>query len=335
MRVSSKFRTGVLGLAIAVLSAFSLGTSLTAQVRRATPIFRSQATAASTGIFTRGGLFTFSGGVVLHGNVRLFLERSAQKTPVDVSDLRLITDRTKGVWVAYGGSFYKLEIHRNLACPLSKFVLRDGEVAYTMPLAPFLALQVPGRNTRAATAIALKELTTRMSAAGLVADQNDETVWVAKEFARSRFVDLLEAADVNSKAVPVSPDLAGRISASINSKVGALSDSVGDEGTYVNTDAQTVYESFLIDGKGRTETSGVPLRLHWTPTAGGAARIAKVERLSQDWAEGQGLVDFRMANAQATQYDVISFFQNAAVFRTIKIANAASFEQFSNAVCVQ
>jgi hypothetical protein len=103
----------------------------------------------------------------------------------------------------------------------------------------------------------------------------------------------------------------------------------------VNTDAQITYAIYLVDeqpGRGRVEISGVPLKYRWVQRRDGSFAVHKVEAFSQEWSGSPALTVFQR-NAQATQYDVISLYQAAALFRAMQQANASAFSAFVDSAC--
>jgi hypothetical protein len=229
---------------------------------------------------------------------------------------------------------------------------RNGYIAYTLPA-----------NTS-------PEARRRMRLAGLVepsgaeiADGPDETQElsgsrlsqvvslvqrrkVAAEFANTKYVPLLHAADFAEVArLPLA--LENTIITRLNNSLGPDRVLLRREMTsYINTDQQVTYEAYLMLDTGVVETVGVPLRYHWRLTTDGSALVQKVEALSPpgptdaltdlffgENAEPEDQVRFLAAAQMFNQYDVVSLFHAAAVFRAISVANRSAFAAFVARAC--
>lgn len=294
-----------------------LGASALAQVRPGSdysPFINPATNAATYRTFRAGGLAGIAGGVLFQGNARFFRENRTAEL-VDSGSLALSVDTPPAVAITFGATRYKFNLHAGLACPLGQFVNRGGEIAFTIP---------PDESVEAFA---------RLNAAGAVrVAQYSNAVFAANEFARTPFIQLLEKADF-ADVVPLPRELEAKIADNINRASGT--GPVEGEGVYVNSDAQTTYAVYLVDeqpGRGRVEISGVPLKYSWVRRRDGSFGVFKVEAFSQQWSGPPSLTVFQR-NSQATQYDVVSLYQAAGVFRALQQANANAFSAFVDSVC--
>src|SRR5262249_2917530 len=106
-----------------------------------------------------------------------------------------------------------------------------------------------------------------------------------------------------------------------------------DWDSYLNTDQQVTYQVYLVAGERRVDIAGVPFRYFWNYAADRSALISNVEALSQTWPPDQTLTNFFDRNSEPTQYDVVSLFQTAGVFRELRNANPQAFGHFVSAAC--
>ena len=266
-------------------------------------------------LFDRNGLFRVAGGVLPGGHAAFLLERNGTDTPVPVSDVRPVAVGDGNVGLRLGGITYAVDMPRGLACPLGQFVARDGLIAYTVPK----YLDVDSR------AMLLR--------AGLVRHR------IAREFDGTPFETLLKAADFGATA-PLPQATANKMMAEINRADGigglmlAASD-VGDNmvGSFLNGGMQVTYRVYLMQGAGRVEIGGVPLRYYWTMEPAATAGVFAVEMYAQNWPAGSHLTDWTVPGAQPTQYDIVNFYQVAGMFRQLHDADPAEFAGFVDAVC--
>jgi hypothetical protein len=272
------------------------------------------ATEATHRVFGAGGLAGISGGVMFQGDA-VFVREGTNPGRIDAASLSLLASQSGNIDLVSGTDRYSLSVHAGLACPLGQFVQRGGEIAFSIP---------PDTTSEAFA---------RLQTAGAVRlDAYSNPVFAAREFATTQFVPLLEKADF-ADVVPLPEKLAASIIANINKASGT--GVVSGEGSYVNTDAQTTYQAYLVDGqsgKGRVEVSGVPLRYSWVRRRDGSSGVFQVEAFSQSWAGLPSLTDFRRQEG-ATQYDVISAYQAAGLFRALRRANGPAFATFVESAC--
>jgi hypothetical protein len=104
-------------------------------------------------------------------------------------------------------------------------------------------------------------------------------------------------------------------------------------GSYINSGMQVTYRVYLLPRTGRVEIGGVPLRYFWKMEQDGSAGVFSVEMYAQNWGAGARLTDLRAPNANPTQYDVVNFYQVAALFSQMHESNAAGFATFVNQAC--
>jgi hypothetical protein len=294
-----------------------LGASALAQVRRTTdysPFINPAANDATYRTFSSGGLAGIAGGVLFQGNAR-FVRENGTAEPVDSGSLALSVSAPSAVLIKLHETQYKFNLHAGLACPLGKFVRRGGEIAFTIP---------PDQGIEAFA---------RLKAAGAVRlARYSNPVFAAKEFAGTAFIRLLEKADF-ADVEPLPRDLEATIADNINRASGT--GPIAGEGVYVNSDAQTTYIVYLVDdqpGRGRVEISGVPLKYSWVRRRDGSFGVHQVEAFSQQFSARPSLTVFQ-SNSQATQYDVVSLYQAAGVFRALHQANANAFSAFVDSAC--
>jgi hypothetical protein len=310
-----RLRTLVVHAVILSLVVSSAGSPLVAQVRRAasySTFINPAPTPVVRGTFVRGGLFAIAGGVVLHGKAQFLIESATAKQTVAGATVRLAYENPGAVYLTQGGNRYSLDMHRGLACPLGRFVQRGGEIAYT----------IPEDESPAGSA--------RLTKRGLVETGPGE--WIAKEFANGMFASLMEAADF-ADVDPLPETLAANLVTSVNTYVSPAERTEVEGGSYINSDAQVTYRVFLMEGKNRVEISGVPLRYYWRQAADGSAIVRRIAALSQDWPANTRLTTFSRASAEPTQYDIVSFYQTAAVFRQLNAAAPGDFKLFVTSAC--
>lgn len=298
-----------------------------AQVRRSytySTFVSSHPSSVTISNFSAGGFFAIAGGVVFQGSSTFYLESSIGRQVVPAANISLSAVPDGNVYLNVGSDAYRLEIHRGLACPLGKFIERNGTIVYTLPPATFL----PQSFSKAELSRELQQF--ESEGVALVKDENTGRIMgLAKEFVRTPFLDLIEESDFG-KVVPLPPNLRRTLMMNVNTGVNA-----GDsesEGTYINSDSQVTYQVFLVAASRRVETAGVPLRFTWDYASVGA-KVIDVEALSQSWPAGTTLSDFNSRRARPTQYDIVSMFQNAAIFRQLKNSNPSAFYGFVASVC--
>jgi hypothetical protein len=294
-----------------------LGASALTQVRRTrdySPYVNPASNDATYRTFSAGGLAGIAGGVLFQGNARFFRE-DATAHPVDAGLLTLSAGAGSRATIALGPTRYDFKLHAGLPCPLGRFVDRGAEIAFTIP---------PDGSRRALA---------RLTAAGAVRlPRYRNPVFAAKEFARTPFIPLLEKADF-ATVEPLPRELAEAIADNINRASGT--GPVEGRGVYVNSDAQTTYQVFLVDeakGRGRVEIAGVPLKYSWVRRRDGSFGVHRVEAFSQEWSGTPSLTVFQRSS-RATQYDVVSLYQAAGVFRALHQANPKAFSTFVDSAC--
>jgi hypothetical protein len=306
--------TLAVAVALSLVASFT-GVSLLGQVRRTTAystFISPTPTRVVTGTFSSGGIFAIAGGVVLHGKAQFLLETATSKQTVAGETVGLAAGNEGAVYLTQGGDKYRLGVHKGLACPLGRFVLRDGEIAFT----------VPADNSAASLR--------RLAARGLV--RATDGGWIAKEFANTDFEGLMADADF-ADTVTLPNTLSAQLMTGVNTSVSATARSEVERGSYINSDAQVTYRVFLLAGKGRAEVAGVPLRYYWSYAADRSAIVNRIEVLEQEWPDRPRLTDFASLDAETTQYDVASLFQSAGIFRQVRTQAPADFRAFVTAAC--
>lgn len=266
-------------------------------------------------LFGRSGYFMIAGGVVLGGSATFLFEHGGADQAIDEKTVQPVANPDGTVSLSYAGTTYRVDMPAGLACPLGRFVERDGIIAYTIP-------KFMDDESRRA-----------MLRAGLRRHR------VAREFDGTEFETLLHAADF-AATTPLPDEMARTLTASMNTLNG-LEGSVIDAaltnekpiGSLINTDAQVRYRVYLMAAGHRVEIGGVPLRYFWELDSSGAAGVFAVDSLAQNWQPGATLTDWASTHAQPTQYDIVNFYQVAGLFRQLHASNAAQFELFVDDAC--
>jgi hypothetical protein len=266
-------------------------------------------------LFGPNGYFMIAGGVVLAGTASFYLETAGSDQLVPAAAVTPVANADGSVTLAYAGNQYPVGMPKGLACPLGRFVERDGFIAYTVPR--FMDVE----SRREMTRVGLKHHR------------------VAKEFENTAFETLLHAADF-AAAQNLPDPVADRLMAGLNGSnglTGFVVDAADSEpqaiGSLVNTDAQVRYHVYLVSAKNRVEIGGVPLRYFWQLDRGGAAGVFAVQAFAQNWQPGTTLTDFSLKNAQPSQYDIVNFYQVAGMMRQLNISNHDKFKAFVDQAC--
>lgn len=265
-------------------------------------------------LFGRGGYFMIAGGVLLDGSASFVREAGGATQPVAAASVQL-APAPSGVEIRAGGAGYMLATAPGLACPLGRFVRRDGLIAYTIPK----FLDPDSRR--------------RLLALGIVRHR------VAREFDGTPFETLLRAADFGA-TVPLDPRQAQALSASLNAETGVdaaiIGAALGDDGSVgslINADMQVRYRVYLDAARGRAEIAGVPVRYYWQLDRSGAAGVFAMAVYAQSWPPGAGLTPWAQTGAAPTQYDIVAFYQLAGLFRQVHETDPAGFAAFVDRAC--
>lgn len=266
-------------------------------------------------LFGRSGYFMIAGGVVLGGTASFFLERDGTDQPIDAASLQPVSNADGSVSLVYGGVSYRVGMPAGLACPLARFVARNGIIAYTLPK----FLDPDSRQ--------------EMIRAGLKHHR------IAREFDGTVFEPLLHAADfAETRRLP--PDMAQMLTSGLNAANGlsgfvinAADTTEKPFGSLINTDAQVRYHVYLLASTQAVEIAGVPLRYFWELDSSGAAGVFAVDELAQTWPPGTRLTDWSAPSARPTQYDVVNFYQVSGLFRQIHLTQPQAFEKFEESTC--
>ena len=266
-------------------------------------------------LFERSGIFMIAGGVLPAGHAIFLLEQGGQEASVAASSVQptLLPDGTPALTA--NGVTYRVGMPAGLACPLGAFVARDGLIAYTIP-------KYMDPDSRRA-----------LRQAGLAHHH------IAHEFDNTAFGPLLRAADFGA-TVPLAPRMADQITKGINhgnGLNGLIIDASFDldklVGSYLNSDMQVTYRVYLQPSTHSVQIGGVPLRYYWNLDSSGVAGVFSVEIYAQNWPAGARLTDFNVPGAVPTQYDIVNFFQVAALFRELHETNPAEFAVFVDQAC--
>ena len=263
-------------------------------------------------LFERSGLFMIAGGVLPQGSATFLLDQGGTPQPVPATDITPVALPDGTAALIAGGRTYHVAMPAGLACPLGEFTARDAAIAYTVP-------KYIDPDSRV---IMMHEGLVRRS--------------VAREFDNTPFIPLLKAADT-AAAEPLPPALEQRIVAGINesNEVSNLVLQASDDvntmvGSYLNSGLQVNYRVYLMPASNSVEIGGVPLRYFWKLDRTGAAGVFSVEIYSQSWVPGTHLSP---PGAQPTQYDVVNFYQVAALFHQLHESNRVAFNTFVDKAC--
>jgi hypothetical protein len=295
-----------LGLAGTALAQVRLEPSVAETVSRDTNQLRSA-------LFGPDGYFLLAGGVVLHGSAHFMVEQGGQDQPVPALSVTPVAEPGGRMALQANGRLYQVGVPAGLACPLGRFVERDGLIAYTV-----MRYMTPD-SPRA------------LQRAGLVRHR------LAREFDGTPWETLLRAADF-AETTKLPNGEGAAIAASINASNGSdafvLRTADSDEiGSYINSDLQVTYRVFLMAGAQRVEIAGVPLRYYWLLDRAGQPAVFSVEATAQDWPADARLTDWRVPGAHATQYDVVNFYQVAGMLRALQLTSPDTFAAFVEKAC--
>jgi hypothetical protein len=270
---------------------------------------------AASELFARSGYFMIAGGVVLGGSAALYLEQGGSDQPVPARAVAPVVDAGGHVALMYGGSAYRVGMPAGLACPLGRFVARDGIIAYTVP--KFMDA----------------ESRRMMMQAGLRHHR------IAREFDGTMFEPLLRAADF-AATTPLAPDMAQALTAALNDANSldgfVLASADGPDrpiGSLINADVQVRYQVFLMRASQSVEVAGVPLRYFWQLDRSGAAGVFAVDIFAQNWPAGSTLSDLAAPGAHPTQYDIVNFYQVSGLFKELHRSNPSAFGAFVAKAC--
>ncbi len=266
-------------------------------------------------LFESGGMFMIAGGVLPAGHAVFLIEDGGTQRPVQAANVELTAMPDGGTALRTADATYRVDMPAGLACPLGEFTARDGMIAYTVP--KYLD---PGSR------MALRRN-------GLVRHR------IAQEFDNTPFETLLHAADF-AQTEKLPGDMSQQIIAGINNANGingmvlTVSDDLNTMvGSYINSGMQVTYHVYLEPRTGRVEIGGVPLRYYWKLDNTGAAGVFLVEIYAQNWGPDAHLTNLAVPNAQPTQYDVVNFYQVAALFHQLHETNPAAFDGFVQKTC--
>ena len=266
--------------------------------------------APMTGVLGANGVFRFAGGVMFQGQARFYLGTPGSSRAVEARTITLTVDASKNVMLKHGQSSFRLRTHSALACPLARFVQRSGLVAFTVP---------PQMNPAE-----LKKL--ELQAAPI---DKYPTAHIAKEFQGTSFKQLLASADF-AQTSNLPDALRRRIVARLSPGVKPRRATPESGALWFNTDHQVTYQVYL---GARIHINGRPLRYYWEPAPAGGASVYDVEIFSQTWQGQPRLSDFRTSGLRPTQFDIVTMYQTAGVFRQVRRTNPAAFQRFVTAVC--
>ena len=301
---------------LVIYAVLALTTGAAAQVRRddaADSTISHDTRRIEAALFGPDGYYLLAGGVVLHGTARFAIEAAGHDEAVAASAVTPVAEPGGRMALQSGGVLYQLGTPAGLACPLGRFIERDGLIAYTV--VKYMNEDSPRALIRA----------------GVVHRR------LAQEFDGTAFEKLLRAADF-AATQPLTDG--GTIAASLNAQngVGAFVLRAADVsnsrvGSYVNSDLQVKYRAFLMKDGAKVEIAGVPLRYYWVLDSEGVPAVFSVEKLAQDWPAGAGLSNWAAPDARPTQYDVVNFYQVAGVLRQLHAASPEVFGKFVEAAC--
>ncbi len=254
-----------------------------------------------------GAMWRIGGGVFMDGSATFFVEEGGDTTPVPASAVGIAFD-DGSAFLVHDNERYKVEVHAGLSCPLSRFILRGGLLAYTIP---------PEQN---------EEAERRLIEVGIVDNE------IAKEFVGSGFEDLLYRADfANTESLHV--DLVARIKRAVSDAAGldqAVS-TLESFDSYINSDQQVTYQVLLVHETHTVDVAGVPLRYYWAyDQSGSAPLITRIEIWSTEFDMEELATD---TNSYFGQYDAVVLYQTAGIYSEINRTNPTMFEKFSEDSC--
>jgi hypothetical protein len=73
-----------------------------------------------------------NGAILFEGQAAFYLDNGMESKRIGVKATALSIDQSGLISINYQGSLYRLEAHKDIACPLGQFVSRDGGVAYAV-----------------------------------------------------------------------------------------------------------------------------------------------------------------------------------------------------------
>jgi hypothetical protein len=312
----SKSRQSLFALLLLVVTLFGAGGASSAAARRVPPqphrgsisSFFNPEAPGTGGLLGSGGPFSWAGGVILRGHAAFYEQSGERATRLSITDLALSSSPDGEVFITRGSEQYQLEVHPGLACPLARFVRRDGLVAYTQPI------QVD------------QTVRDKIRQAGLVSLIGSEA-FIAREFRGTAFERLISSADFfDEESLPAA--LARRAKQTANQALGSGRSIAIQTNWYFNTDMQVTYRTNLVVGTGRADIVGVPLRYYWSFAQDRSGVVDSVKIMAQTWPDGASL-----STASPTQYDWAAFYQAAGVFRQFSLTNRPAFDRFVIAAC--
>lgn len=307
------------GLAIFTLASASLNFAFAGNIRKTTyytPFISSVPTPATLAFFrSPTSPWRITGGVVLRGGARFYIQDSANQTEVPIGELSLSADKNGIVTISRKQQSYHLDMFPNFACPLGRFVARDALIAYT---------ELDG---------VTEDMAQQIAKAGLV-DSNLVSRFdnsIAREFLDTPFERLFERAD-NAQVVSLDAATAAPMVLNINKAIGSNPNSSFNRAAFVHADFQVAYKVYLVDSSKEVDTEGVPLRYHLKYSRGSLPYIDRIEVFSQEWPDNTTLT--REPDSKSfTQYDVVWAFQAAAIFREFYRSDKAAFAKFLAQAC--
>ena len=232
------------GTSVFVAALVVLTTGAYGQVRfePRSPFIDQRTDPAAAMLFGSNGYFRIAGGVVLDGAAVLYLEANGTDRAIPADQVRPLVNPGGSMSLRYEGADYRVGMPAGLACPLGRFVARDGFIAYTVPK------YMDPDSMRL------------MMRAGLRHHR------VAREFDGTRFEALLRAADFAS-TTPLPDTIEQHLTTSLNDADGMrgfVIDAADAEdqpiGSLINTDIQVTYHVYLMQATQQVEIGGVPLR---------------------------------------------------------------------------
>lgn len=268
------------------------------------------------------------GGVFFSGKVHFYVEDGSDAVRVLSNAIRLEAVDDGSLVAVLGEERFKYETHPNMACALSKMVIRGGELAFSIP--PNLN---PERlNALGMTSVPTSDRLRMISAApphleGMARNMN---AYVAKEFVGTSSATMLFLADF-AEVDPLPSDFRSRLISKVKSQIEeAGAGGSPHNGSYFNSDVQTIYRGYLDRESKTLDLEGGPLRYHWRSDIAGMPSVVDIEAISQNWPDSAS-----MTRSMTTQYDFIVAWQTAALFREINATHPQDFRALSSKVCDQ
>lgn len=284
-----------------------------AQVRRRIQVSRSINPSPVAGTYFRG-TFRFGGGVVPRGTAQFLSPDNKGLNPsqlelVILDNAKLANDRTDldAIGLKWQGQVYKLAMPDDFVYPLAKFVQRESEIAYTIPVVLFDEEYLKTRRLKDFRRVLL--------------NYKYFMGYAAEEFESFSHKEFLEKLDLSRDVGEMTDADKRLIMEDIKKEVrgsNVIQDRLG--GSYVNADFHVIYHFYLTstNGKNVVDSDGVPFRYYFRVASDNTAIIRHI----QVFAFPEDARDPKF------QDQAILFFQTTAILRQLYKDNRPAFNRF-------